>query len=339
MHGTKQGSAHTRSGLTRLEIVAIISVVSLFASISLPWILQQRELSRRKQCQDHLKQFGMALHNYHDAYRFFPSAVSIDPAGVAYSATGHCVLIPFFDQDADFEYDRWIPWFSQDRKVAMAVVSVFACPSSSALNPVVNEYIGSSRYPIGDTFATTTYIYCKGVTDAWCRTPSSVPANERGPFDCNYWVRKKDIVDGTSNTIFMGEGTAGSDWRVCRGGGCNESMPTKWNPNAELPPQPWIVGQINSDKDVAAGYLAGSLFGCTRDPPNKNPITDTMQDTSDLDDCRCSLNGGPHSTSNFRSDHGGGAYFLFGDGRVEFIDDNIEIVVYRRMSTIAGERK
>lgn len=329
-----------RDGFSKIELLVVIIIIAILLTIAAPFVSNSREAARMTQCRNHLKQFGLALHNYHDVYRFFPVAVTTDATGLAYCATGHLVLFPFFEQICgNWGYDVWSPWFEQDRNWADAVISVYTCPSTSASNPVVNEYLGSNHYPIGDTFAVTTYIYSKGVTDAWCQTPSSVPANERGPFDWNYCVRIRDILDGTTNTIFMGEGAAGSDWQICRGAGCSALAETKWNLDGELPPQPWIVGQINTDKDVEAGYLAGSLFGCTRDPLNKNPVTDTMQDTAALDDCRCSLDGGPHSTSNFRSDHEGGAHFLMGDGSVTFINDNIEIDVYRRMSTIAGDHE
>lgn len=322
-----------------MEVVAIIAAVIFVASLALPSILHQRELARRTQCRDNLKSIGFGLDVYHDVYRFYPSAVTYNDAGVAYSGTGHRILITF----RDYNYghltwlpDRLIPWYEQEHEAAVWALPFFVCPSTSSSNPVVNAYLGSNQHPVGNTFAITTYIYCKGITDAWCANSAEVPKDARGAFDLNFWIRQSDVTDGRTNTFFMGEGTAGGDWNICRGGGCNEAKETKWNAYAELPPQPWLVGQINTDKDVAAGYLAGSLFGCTRDPLNKNPVTDTMQDTSALNDCRGSLDGGPHSTSNFRSDHEGGAYFVFGDGRVDFINDNIGIDVYRQMSTIAG---
>jgi prepilin-type processing-associated H-X9-DG protein len=137
----------------------------------------------------------------------------------------------------------------------------------------------------------------------------------------------------------VGEGVSGPDWTICEGVGCDQPAETTWNPGESLPDQAWIVPLINTEQDVAAGYLAGSLFGSTIEPLNKNPVTDTMMQSTDIDDCRSSTDGGPHRTSNFRSNHSGGANFLFADGSVRFINEDIDMTLYRRLSTIAGGEK
>jgi prepilin-type processing-associated H-X9-DG protein len=83
------------------------------------------------------------------------------------------------------------------------------------------------------------------------------------------------------------------------------------------------------------GFLSGSIWGSTVERPNKCPVTDTYLDLPGIGDCRSSLNGGPHSTANFRSDHPGGVQFLFGDGSVHLLSETIDMDLYRRLSTIA----
>ena len=68
---------------------------------------------------------------------------------------------------------------------------------------------------------------------------------------------------------------------------------------------------------------------------NKRPVTDTWADISAFTDCRSSMDGGPHSTANFRADHPGGVQFVYGDGSVHFENQSIDLELYRRLSTIS----
>ena len=86
-------------------------------------------------------------------------------------------------------------------------------------------------------------------------------------------------------------------------------------------------------------FMSAGVFGCTVDKLNKWPVTHFLfDDRENPNDCRCSLDdpSNPHRVPNFRSDHPGGANFVYVDGSVEFIDDAIDIDVYRAKSTVAG---
>jgi prepilin-type processing-associated H-X9-DG protein len=87
--------------------------------------------------------------------------------------------------------------------------------------------------------------------------------------------------------------------------------------------------------DILQPFIMSSIFGCTLEPINKRPVTNTMISLAGMADCNSSAHGGPHTTSNFRSDHPGGAQFLLLDGSIRFTDDSIDLTTYRRLSTIA----
>ena len=81
--------------------------------------------------------------------------------------------------------------------------------------------------------------------------------------------------------------------------------------------------------------MAG-IWGSTRDPLNKNPVTDSYIDATQPTNCLSSVNGGPHNMSNFRSDHASGSHFLFADGAVRYVSDKIDRPTYQKLSTIQG---
>jgi hypothetical protein len=95
----------------------------------------------------------------------------------------------------------------------------------------------------------------------------------------------------------------------------------------------WLTGlPVN---DLFLPVLVSSAFASTLEPMNKRPVTNTMIVLASGTDCRSSTAGGPHMTSNFRSDHAGGAHFVLCDGSVHFIAEDIDRMLYRRLSTIA----
>lgn len=321
-----------RSAFTLIELLVVIAIIAILIALILPAVQQAREAARRTQCKNNLKQLGLAMHNYHGTYNAFPLGM-VSRGSDVYS-TANTMLLPSLEQsNLKTLYNPNVTWDKQSPVVAKTVISVFVCPSNTGPNPNVNLLAQFLGLPVGDTFAITTYLYSKGSNDAWCLAPGGVPRNERGMFDSNFgnWTtRMRDITDGSSHTLAMGEGATGGTWVLCHGAGCTSPTPIP----AE---QGWMVGAINESTYVSSGLLLASIFGSTVDRMNKNPVTDSSIDIpSVFFDCRSSLDGGRHSTSNFRSEHAGGAQFLFADGSVQFISENINPTIYRGLSTIAG---
>ena len=79
-----------------------------------------------------------------------------------------------------------------------------------------------------------------------------------------------------------------------------------------------------------------SIFGSTADPLNKFPITETLIDDGGFDGAAGCTGNDADSTSNFSSPHPSGGSFAFGDGSVTFLTDDIDITVFRGLSTIGG---
>lgn len=198
--------------------------------------------------------------------------------------------------------------------------------------------------------------------------------NERGMFDISlppespgegssYVCKVSLVTDGLSNTFAIGEGAQGPNWPICdRDSGSDRCEPLCWDAKDEpslcsegkadtpLPIYQFWIGSPNVTSGVRGGLYIGSVFGCTLEPLNKSPVTHAVMQTdpADATNCRASIDWdgdgpvnantktGVDRVSNFRSDHPGGANFLFADGAVKFVQDGIDPTTYRALSTISG---
>ncbi|MEX2091993.1 MAG: DUF1559 domain-containing protein, partial [Pirellulales bacterium] len=328
---------HTRfsrplHGFTLVELLVVIAIIGVLIALLLPAVQAAREAARQASCRNNLRQFGISLLNHEAARRTFPPGAAAtfptdNPLDAVITATANALLLPYFEEiavAAEYEHDKL--FVLQPQHLYRAEVPTFVCPTNGH-QLIVHSVFSSMGFPMGDTFATVDYAYSHGATDAWCLS-NEYPPREKGPFDVGRGTKFRQITDGTSHTLAMGEAAGGERWPLCFGPGCAE--PGEAGLNAEVP---WISGlPVNN---FFLPVLVSSVFGTTIEPMNKWPVTNTMIEVSSGTNCRSSADGGRHMASNFRSDHPGGAFFLFCDGSVHFVAETIEPVLYRRLSTIA----
>ncbi|QDU77953.1 hypothetical protein Pan97_50320 [Bremerella volcania] len=195
-----------RSGFTIVELLVVLAIIGLLIALLLPASRTSREASRRMQCQNNLKQLGLSVHNYHDTFESLPSCSSGDRPEATemtdsgYRRSGLIALLPFVEQGTLYETimapltvdgqtypalgpDPWVeayaPWTTQ--------LHDFNCPS--------DQYDGAR--PLG----TTNYVFCIGDTPRIYHSGES----QRGAFSPGRWTHMRDITDGTSNTMMLGE--------------------------------------------------------------------------------------------------------------------------------------
>jgi len=187
IHQYESGPAR-RGKSSGTSIVLIIAGAGFFgllicggilAALLLPAVQQAREAARRSQCKNNLKQIGLALHNYHDVYNSFPPAFVADENGNPMHSW-RVLILPFIDEQAlyaQYRFDE--PWNGPNNSLLLnRMPIVFRCPSHGT-----------------PTDTNTAYAAVYG--------PNSV-------FQGSSSVAIRQILDGTSNTLAVGEVTAAS---------------------------------------------------------------------------------------------------------------------------------
>jgi prepilin-type N-terminal cleavage/methylation domain-containing protein len=379
-----------RAAFTLVELLVVIAIIGVLVALLLPAIQAAREAARRSRCVSNLKQFGIALQNYHDTLKTFPPGAATpvnDAARIQQS--GHAMLMPYFEETALHGlYDHKKPWYKQLPTVAATTVGIFNCPSNAGENPVQDSLLVEILNTLGEDhqfntdqqFGTTNYAFCKGATDVWVFPPvgngttRGPYASERGMFDINFACPIRKITDGTSRTIAMGEGAYGPNWQIAEAymPGQDRSIPAGGNAATRSTYMAWINAEPSFNIGPSQGLYLFSVLACTLEPLNKNPVTSAYAEENSIysqppkgqesnanksypgapgtrlpTSCVDSTNDGvanpddpgscgKHVAPNFRSDHPGGGHFLFGDASAHFLTEDIDMLVYQQLSTIAG---
>lgn len=184
--------ARQRTGFTLIELLVVIAIIAILIALLLPAVQQAREAARRTQCKNNMAQMALALLNYEMAYGVLPPGC-VNPEGpVATVRSGYHMswtasLLPYLDQQPLFrmiDFDKGA--YDQGADIEEAELNVLLCPSS----PYVETDSGSML---------SSYAGCTGSEE----TPIDVDNN--GVLYLNSSVRFRDVPDGSSNTIFLGE--------------------------------------------------------------------------------------------------------------------------------------
>jgi hypothetical protein len=389
-----------RGGFALTDLTALCAILSVAAAVVAPGLQDAREAALRTQCKGHLKMLGLAMHNYHDAHGLYPPGIVDDnnvPTGGL--ATGFTLLLPFIEETAlynSFNFrtgeppiSSWEPnqkdelpserysglsgsrWsHAANATTITREVSLFFCPTNRAAGKV---QIGpDAKFVAG----ATDYGLCKGAIAALCGSPQEVtfPVKLEGYFTVNSKVRVKDVRDGTSLTVAMGEIAGGerfvatSDFdqdkpaeSTALDGAGGTRGPKPWGVD-----QAWAVAWMQSAGDTAP-YPRGAILIAANQHAGTNAMVDALVDTSGatvgdfparinpplVRQARIGKSGRaikplPGSTGNTRctdmadrlpearSPHGRVAQFLMGDGTVRVVKDDVDRRIYSFLFTIRG---
>ena len=217
----------------------VIGIISVLIALLLPAVQQARESARRTQCNNNLKQIGLAFHNYLDAHRKFP-LVSID-LGFARSSAFAAVL-PFLDQANNYNiYDFNVGNTATDNSnVVSQRIPTYICPSAVFRRAVPTPNCDANRAP-------GTYAVCTGNDDPWGTIASGKPLTGAIVNVGSGSTDSASITDGMSDTILAGEQAWNFPDYLFSSGPC--SGQTRWG-----------FGYWASPYPLATGFTTKGLF-------------------------------------------------------------------------------
>ncbi|MES2789444.1 MAG: DUF1559 domain-containing protein [Planctomycetota bacterium] len=211
-----------RKGFTLIELLVVIAIIAVLIALLLPAVQQAREAARRTQCKNNLKQLGLALHNYHDVAQQFPPGGFFTGTWTFNRGNFLVMLLPYFDQGTvynqiDFKFATQLDAQTTNGELlCQKVIAALLCPSDDANGLMTN---GQNTTP--SPRAVTNYASCIGsqrfavCTTGWNTLNSNGSVNHGDSYDSSQisgvfahysWAAKiRDITDGTTNTIAMGE--------------------------------------------------------------------------------------------------------------------------------------
>jgi prepilin-type N-terminal cleavage/methylation domain-containing protein/prepilin-type processing-associated H-X9-DG protein len=303
-----------RRGFTLIELLVVIAIIGVLIGLLLPAVQAAREAARRAQCTNNLKQIGLALHNYQSSFGVFPPGYSslwrLDggDAGTAQDDIGHgwgwaSMILPQMEQPSVWNAINFgLTMTYRDNDTAQVIrFSSYLCPSDNPkeLIPVRDEANVNTIY----TVASAHYVAMYGTGEV-----GEAPGNGNGMFYRNSSNTFRDLLDGSSQTFMVGERSHNLSYVTWTGraiGGWLHKTSSFEGGN----------DQYSVDPEESFTMILGPV-GVEDGPRTPNQPRAHVED--------------------YYSHHPGGVNFLFGDGSVKFIKNQISPRVYQSLATRGG---
>ena len=291
-----------RPGFTLIEILVSIAIIGVLAGLLLPAVQQAREAARRMQCQNNLKQLGIAMQNYHSSFRKFPPGYisNVDRFGreIGSGWGWGSLILPQLEQyplHSQINFSLGIEHPS-NVNARLQKIPTFLCPSDAT----ATQWKTVKRDPSTGVFQTNI-----------CEV---APANYVGMFGTfepgvdgdgmlfrNQSLGFQSVTDGSSSTLLIGE----------RGFRLGEATWTGAVTDAVIVPDG--SDGVGSGPPESASSLILSHSGDGYSPGNRRS-----------------------HVNQFFSEHTGGVQFLFVDGHVSFVSNSLDYQIYQALTTRAG---
>lgn len=305
-----------RGAFTLVELLVVIAIIGILIGMLLPAVQQIREAARRIQCANQLKQQTLAILNYETAHKHMPPGFS-HPYMTMWSG----FILPHIEQGTLYDSidieSRWstLDGGPAENAAALGVyIPLFQCPSSGVARSQYDPLVDAERVPC-------CYLACaSGLNNResgdrpWVGMPryEDLPASD-GIFYMNSNTRVAEIRDGLSSTILLGESLPDQTLFNNDYSGNPQKVDHWYIGSRELTYYPEIVGFDSAE--------SSECLGSTACPINSIKIADSPANDKEL---------------SFSSRHTQGVNMSFADGHIQFINANIDAVVWSAVGSRAN---
>ncbi len=291
-----------KPGFTLVELLVVIAIIGVLIALLLPAVQQAREAARRMQCSNYQKQLGLALHNYHDTFGAFPPGVistsNSSPVYTGKQQWGWLVfLLPMLEQGNFHETLN---------------------PNQRAMWQVLEDTDGTDGTPDRSIIQTPIEIF-RCASDTTGDTLQGTPQTMDLQGDSGAAMPGTDFFGGTSNYVAVG-GYANLDLIENPSGPFFANSKTSFRNIVDGSSNTFAAGE--RDFDCSAAIWAGTRNQGGQGPRGNNYVMGTVK--IPLNHKTAPTGAGMTCPHGFSSKHPGGALFVFCDGSVRFISENID---------------
>jgi prepilin-type N-terminal cleavage/methylation domain-containing protein/prepilin-type processing-associated H-X9-DG protein len=194
-------SIDRRTALTLIELLVVVAIIAVLIALLVPAVQKVREAAAIAQCQNHLKQIGLAFHNHHDSLHYFPTGGwdwatpptyvdGVPAVGANQKAGWGFQILPYIEQDAIWRGGEATDDFDRALFAMAAPIETFFCPTR--------------REPQTVSYSHPGYLDGMTTTHALCDYAASNLDNT-GVVRQYTPLRMTEIIDGSSNTCLVGD--------------------------------------------------------------------------------------------------------------------------------------